>query len=111
MLCVTFGAGSGGHVLETLEDLPAGIGQYDDFHTIDWVRDLARDRLRHRLLKSKQKVGWCGTTKMWLEASTGWLCVLLIGCLAGLKLVVMCITYQLFSRFLMSYLYIKLIGC
>ena len=26
----------------------AGLGQYDDFHTIDWQRDIARDRMRHR---------------------------------------------------------------
>ncbi len=25
-----------------------GLGQYDDFHTIDWQRDIARDRMRHR---------------------------------------------------------------
>ena len=24
------------------------LGQYDDFHTIDWQRDIARDRMRHR---------------------------------------------------------------
>ena len=29
------------------EDIP-GLGQYDDFHTIDWQRDIARDRTRHR---------------------------------------------------------------
>lgn len=36
------------HLTESEEILPAGIGQYDDFHTIDWQRDLARDRKRHR---------------------------------------------------------------
>lgn len=36
------------------EDIP-GIGQYEDFHTIDWQRDIARDRMRHRyILKRKQ---------------------------------------------------------
>ncbi|VEL13596.1 unnamed protein product [Protopolystoma xenopodis] len=25
-------------------------GQYEDFETIDWVKDIARDRNRHRLL-------------------------------------------------------------
>ena len=29
------------------EDI-SGLGQYDDFHTIDWQRDIARDRMRHR---------------------------------------------------------------
>ncbi|ERL84881.1 hypothetical protein D910_02304 [Dendroctonus ponderosae] len=31
---------------DTAGDIP-GIGQYDDFHTIDWQRDIARDRMRH----------------------------------------------------------------
>ena len=30
------------------EDNIPGLGQYDDFHTIDWQRDIARDRTRHR---------------------------------------------------------------
>lgn len=35
------------------DEIP-GIGQYDDFHTIDWQRDIARDRMRHRyILKRK----------------------------------------------------------
>ncbi|XP_035824875.1 H(+)/Cl(-) exchange transporter 5, partial [Aplysia californica] len=32
------------NIMDTLDDLPPGIGQYDDFHTIDWLRDIARDR-------------------------------------------------------------------
>ena len=31
-----------------VEEIP-GLGQYDNFHTIDWQRDIARDRTRHRL--------------------------------------------------------------
>lgn len=34
------------------DDIP-GIGQYEDFHTIDWQRDLARDRMRHRYIVKK----------------------------------------------------------
>lgn len=34
------------------EDIP-GIGQYEDFHTIDWQRDIARDRMRHRYIVKK----------------------------------------------------------
>lgn len=34
------------------EDIP-GIGQYEDFHTIDWQRDIARDRMRHRYIAKK----------------------------------------------------------
>lgn len=48
-MCLLIFPGSG----ET-EDIP-GIGQYEDFHTIDWQRDIARDRQRHRyILKRRQ---------------------------------------------------------
>lgn len=40
------------------DDIP-GIGQYDDFHTIDWQRDIARDRMRHRyIVKKRQDSIW-----------------------------------------------------
>lgn len=40
------------------DEIP-GIGQYDDFHTIDWQRDIARDRMRHRyIVKKKQDSLW-----------------------------------------------------
>jgi hypothetical protein len=28
---------------------------YDDFHTIDWLKDLARDRFRHRIIQRRRK--------------------------------------------------------
>jgi hypothetical protein len=39
------------------DDIP-GIGQYEDFHTIDWQRDIARDRMRHRYIVKKRQVGF-----------------------------------------------------
>jgi len=40
------------------DDIP-GIGQYEDFHTIDWQRDIARDRMRHRyIVKKRQDSLW-----------------------------------------------------
>lgn len=40
------------------DEIP-GIGQYDDFHTIDWQRDIARDRMRHRyIVKKRQDSLW-----------------------------------------------------
>ncbi|XP_031357157.1 H(+)/Cl(-) exchange transporter 5 isoform X2 [Photinus pyralis] len=63
-------------------DIP-GIGQYDDFHTIDWQRDIARDRMRHRyIVKKKQDSIWtllAGAHDAW----SGWLCVLLVGLATG----------------------------
>ena len=47
---------------KNLMELPAGpdeskIGDthYDDFHTIDWLKDLSRDRFRHRILQKRKK--------------------------------------------------------
>lgn len=43
---------------EVHDDIP-GIGQYEDFHTIDWQRDIARDRMRHRyIVKKRQDSVW-----------------------------------------------------
>ncbi|XP_022654154.1 H(+)/Cl(-) exchange transporter 5-like isoform X2 [Varroa destructor] len=66
------------------EDTPLhGTGQYEDFHTIDWQRDIARDRMRHRNVMKKRGDGiWnllCGIQDAW----SGWLCVLLVGIAAG----------------------------
>jgi hypothetical protein len=36
-----------------------GFSGYSDFHTIDWQRDLARDRMRHRyIVKKRQSSLW-----------------------------------------------------
>ena len=40
-------------------DLADSGHQYDDFHTIDWQRDIARDRMRHRHIIKKKKDSIC----------------------------------------------------
>ncbi|XP_049819750.1 H(+)/Cl(-) exchange transporter 5 isoform X2 [Aethina tumida] len=63
-------------------DIP-GIGQYDDFHTIDWQRDIARDRMRHRyIVKRKQDSLW-NLIEGAHDAWSGWLCVLIVGLFTG----------------------------
>ncbi|XP_057660281.1 H(+)/Cl(-) exchange transporter 5 [Diorhabda carinulata] len=63
-------------------DIP-GIGQYEDFHTIDWQRDIARDRMRHRhIVKKKQDSIW-NLLEGVHDAWSGWLCVLLVGLFTG----------------------------
>ena len=52
------------------DDIP-GLGQYDDFHTIDWQRDIARDRMRHRFIVKKRR------DSLW-ECVKGWVSVVLI---------------------------------
>ena len=34
-----------------------GLGQYDDFHTIDWCRDRARDKMRYRKVRQMKMTG------------------------------------------------------
>lgn len=70
-------------LMEALEELPPGIGQYDDFHTIDWLRDISRDRMRHRHIVKRRKEGCLQKLKSAHDAWSGWVCVLLVGCAAG----------------------------
>lgn len=64
-------------------DLAPGIGQYDDFHTIDWQRDVARDRNRHRSILKKKGDSWLDYLNATHDAWSGWLCVSLVGITAG----------------------------
>lgn len=72
-------------ILFTILSLPPRLSRYyDDFHTIDWVRDRNRDRLRHKRLNRDGRLSWRGaTTKMW-DAGSGWLIVFLVGVSSGL---------------------------
>ncbi|CAF0990951.1 unnamed protein product [Rotaria sp. Silwood1] len=56
---------------------------YDDFQTIDWLKDLMRDRFRHRLLRTKSYQSFFNKLLMYHDAWSGWLCVLLVGLSAG----------------------------
>ena len=75
------GVGEGG-VDSGVETFPS-LGQYDDFHTIDWQRDIARDRMRHRWIKRKRD-SLLDMIRGAHDAWSGWLCVLIVGILSGL---------------------------
>ncbi|KAG0444991.1 hypothetical protein HPB47_005966, partial [Ixodes persulcatus] len=76
-------ASSGGQQQELEEQLGPGA-QYEDFHTIDWQRDLARDRMWHRLIVKRRGQGGLWETLVGFnDAWSGWLCVLLVGLAAG----------------------------
>ncbi|XP_061416629.1 H(+)/Cl(-) exchange transporter 4-like isoform X1 [Lethenteron reissneri] len=62
---------------------PPGLGLYGDFHTIDWVREKARDRHRHRKISSKKKDSRWDYVKWVLDSWSGWLVVTLTGLAAG----------------------------
>ena len=72
--------------MDTLDDLPPGIGQYDDFHTIDWLRDIARDRMRHRQVVKKRQDSCFEYLKGAHDAWSGWVCVFLVGVATGMAL-------------------------
>ena len=55
---------------------------YDDFHTIDWVQERNKNKMRHRLIHHKS--GWRARVDKWFDAASGWLIVLLVGVLTGI---------------------------
>ena len=74
--------GAGNYQSGAEPDIP-GLGQYDDFHTIDWQRDIARDRMRHRHIVKKKKESICDLIRGAHDAWSGWVCVLLVRPLSG----------------------------
>lgn len=96
-------AGSSSVVGDGLEDLPPGIGQYDDFHTIDWLRDISRDRMRHRHIVRRRQEGCFEKLKGAHDAWSGWVCVLLVGCAAGLYVSVCVFIAQMFVVLILYY--------
>ena len=57
---------------------------YDDFHTIDWLKDLARDRFRHRIIQRRRKENIWQQLITLHDSWSGWICVLLVGLSSGL---------------------------
>lgn len=68
------------------EEIGAKIGDthYDDFHTIDWLKDLSRDRFRHRILQKRRKENLWQQIMALHDSWSGWICVLLVGLSSGL---------------------------
>uniref|UniRef100_A0A1A8NAQ5 Chloride channel protein n=1 Tax=Nothobranchius pienaari TaxID=704102 RepID=A0A1A8NAQ5_9TELE len=77
------GPSSSTHLLDFLEEPIPGVGTYDDFHTIDWVREKCKDRERHRKINSKKKESAWEFTKSLYDAWSGWLVVTLTGLASG----------------------------
>lgn len=46
------------HLLDLLDEPIPGVGTYDDFHTIDWVREKCKDRERHRRVLKINNNNW-----------------------------------------------------
>uniref|UniRef100_A0A8C9JQE8 Chloride channel protein n=1 Tax=Panthera tigris altaica TaxID=74533 RepID=A0A8C9JQE8_PANTA len=78
------GAMSGsGNLMDFLDEPFPDVGTYEDFHTIDWLREKSRDTDRHRKITSKSKESIWEFIKSLLDAWSGWVVMLLIGLLAG----------------------------
>ena len=60
------------------------LSYYDDFHTIDWVRDRSRDRVRHKRLNKNRKLSWKGWYQKFWDAGSGWMIVFLVGVSSGM---------------------------
>jgi len=72
-------------VSDIFTEVPEDLAQYDDFHTIDWVRDRQRDRTRFRRMKRLKYGSVWDRIKQANDAWAGWLVVFLVGLAAGLS--------------------------
>ncbi|XP_067327697.1 H(+)/Cl(-) exchange transporter 5 isoform X1 [Anolis sagrei] len=70
-------------MMDFLEEPVPGVGTYEDFNTIDWVREKSRDRDRHREITSRSKESTWALIHSVSDAFSGWLLMLLIGLSAG----------------------------
>lgn len=70
-------------MMDLLDDTIPGIGTYEDFNTIDWVREKSKDRDRHREITNKSKQSTLALLVSVSDAFSGWLLMLLIGLLSG----------------------------
>ncbi|XP_048369969.1 H(+)/Cl(-) exchange transporter 5 [Sphaerodactylus townsendi] len=70
-------------MMDFLEEPLPGVGTYEDFNTIDWVREKSRDRDRHREITNKSKESTWALIHSVSDAFSGWLLMLLIGLFAG----------------------------
>nr|XP_028570788.1 H(+)/Cl(-) exchange transporter 5-like isoform X2 [Podarcis muralis] len=72
-----------GRMRDFLEEPLPGVGTYEDFNTIDWVREKSRDRDRHREITNRSKESTFALIHSISDAFSGWLLMLLIGLSAG----------------------------
>uniref|UniRef100_A0A8C2XLW7 Chloride channel protein n=1 Tax=Cyclopterus lumpus TaxID=8103 RepID=A0A8C2XLW7_CYCLU len=70
-------------MVDPLEDPLPGLGTYEDFNTIDWVREKSKDRDRHREITNKSKESTVALLHSVSDAFSGWLLMLLVGLMAG----------------------------
>uniref|UniRef100_A0A674MI34 Chloride channel protein n=1 Tax=Takifugu rubripes TaxID=31033 RepID=A0A674MI34_TAKRU len=69
--------------MDPLEDPVPGLGTYEDFNTIDWVREKSKDRDRHREITKNSRRSTAALLHSISDAFSGWLLMLLVGLMAG----------------------------
>uniref|UniRef100_A0AAR2L718 Chloride channel protein n=1 Tax=Pygocentrus nattereri TaxID=42514 RepID=A0AAR2L718_PYGNA len=72
-----------GNLMDFLDEPLPDVGTYEDFHTIDWLREKSRDTDRHRKITNRSKESIWEFVKSLLDAWSGWVVMLLIGLLSG----------------------------
>lgn len=78
---------------ETIHEEIDEIKRYEDFTTIDWVQDAAREQLRRRARRQEKDSfferdgGWGWRRKLWeaYDAAQGWIIVTIIGAAIGVN--------------------------
>ncbi|TRY76018.1 hypothetical protein DNTS_010916 [Danionella cerebrum] len=70
-------------LMDLLDEPVPGVGTYEDFNTIDWVREKSKDRDRHREIAIKSKESTWAFVKSISDAFSGWLLMLLVGLMSG----------------------------
>uniref|UniRef100_A0A671V4V3 Chloride channel protein n=1 Tax=Sparus aurata TaxID=8175 RepID=A0A671V4V3_SPAAU len=70
-------------LVDPLEDPVPGLGTYEDFNTIDWVREKSKDRDRHREITKKSRQSTVALLHSVSDAFSGWLLMLLVGLMSG----------------------------
>uniref|UniRef100_A0A8C1L7G2 Chloride channel protein n=1 Tax=Cyprinus carpio TaxID=7962 RepID=A0A8C1L7G2_CYPCA len=87
VICGSYGVGNGPNgvpkLMDLLDEPVPGVGTYEDFNTIDWVREKSKDRDRHREIATKSKESTLALMKSISDAFSGWLLMLLVGLMAG----------------------------
>ncbi|KAJ2905405.1 hypothetical protein MKZ38_005503 [Zalerion maritima] len=77
---------------QQIEEEIAEIKRYEDFTTIDWVQDAAREQLRRKVRRKRAaglfdsgQAGWLDRIYEAYDAAQGWIVVTLIGAAIGLN--------------------------
>ncbi|KAJ9148987.1 Chloride channel protein [Pleurostoma richardsiae] len=93
-----------------IEEEIAEIKRYEDFTTIDWVQDAAREQQRRKARRRRAaglldngKVGWRYRLAEAYEAAQGWIVVTLIGAAIGLNAAFLNIITEWLSDIKMGY--------